>query len=204
MTDRYPLPEWPGYTVSADGVVYNKRGTALTHDSLGRVALRNQGRLLRVHVGECLKMAGLIHAPHADKNCDAIVARCKELEEELAETQKRLTDQKELSQYVKTVEQERDLAEAGLKKARAELEATKVANARKARAIAEKPTSSSKATDVEDLLRRARKANAHLIALLDKRGVSAPLNCFLEQSGSDSAGTSRVAEVGSERKKVMG
>ncbi len=181
MTDRYSLPEWPGYTVSAEGIVFNKQGTALSHDSLGRVALRKQGRMTRVHVGECLKMAGLIHVPHSSDNYDAIAARCKDLEEELASTQKRLTDQKKLLQDVKALEQERDLAEAGLKKARAELEATKVANARKARAIAEKPTSSSKATDVEDLLRRARKANAHLIALLNKRGVSAPAQCFLEQ-----------------------
>lgn len=181
MSDRYPLPEWPGYTVSADGIVFNKQGMALTHDSLGRVALRKQGRMLRVHAGECLKMAGLIHAPHADKNYDAIVARCKELEEELAETQKRLTDQKELSQYVQTVEQERDLAEAGLKKARAELDAAKLANARKARTVAEKPTSSSTVADVERQLRHARKVNAHLIALLNKRGVSTPAECFLEQ-----------------------
>ena len=77
MTDRYPLPEWPGYTVSVDGVVYNRRGTALSHDTLGRVALRNGSRMGKAHVGKCLQMAGLIHAPHAGENYDAIVARCK-------------------------------------------------------------------------------------------------------------------------------
>lgn len=181
MTDRYSLPEWPGYTVSAAGVVYNKRGTALTHDSLGRVALRKQGRMLRIHVGACLRMAGLIHVPHAGENYAAIVSRCKGLEEELAETQQRLVDQKELLQYVRTLEQERDLAEAGLKNVRAELAAAKVANARKARAVAEKPTSSSTAADVKEQLRRARQVNYHLIALLNKRGVSVPTECFLEQ-----------------------
>jgi len=181
MTDRYSLPEWPGYTVSADGVVYSKRGAALSHDSLGRVALRNKGRMLRAHVGECLKMAGLIHEPHAEKNYEAIVARCNELEDELTATQKRLTDQKKLLEEIKRLEQERDLAEAGMKKAQAELGAARVANARKARTVAEKPTSSSTIADVQGQLRLARKANGHLIALLNKRGVSAPASCFLEQ-----------------------
>ena len=181
MTDRYSLPEWPGYTVSADGVVYSKRGAALSHDSLGRVALRNKGRMLRAHVGECLKMAGLIHEPHAEKNYEAIIARCNELEDELTATQKRLTDQKKLLEEIKRLEQERDLAEAGMKKAQAELGAARVANARKARTVAEKPTSSSTIADVQGQLRLARKANGHLIALLNKRGVSAPASCFLEQ-----------------------
>lgn len=187
MTDRYPLPEWPGYTVSDVGIVFNKQGTALSHDSLGRVALRKQGRMLRVHVGECLKMAGLIHVPHAGENYAAIVSRCRGLEEELEETQKRFTDQKKLLEEIKILEQERDLAEAGLKKARAELGAAKVVSARKARTVAEKPTSSCTVANAERKLRHARKVNAHLIALLHQKGSSVPADCFLDQSslGSD-------------------
>lgn len=181
MTDRYPLPEWPGYTVSVDGVVYNRRGTALSHDSLGRVALRNGSRMFKAHVGKCLQMAGLIHAPHAGENYDAIVARCKTLEDELAETQKRLTDQKGLLEEIKALELERDLAEASLKKARTELGAAKLLTARAARRVSEMPSSSGSTAEVEDQLRKARKVNAHLIALLNRRGVSTPASCFLEQ-----------------------
>lgn len=181
MTDRYPLPEWPGYTVSADGVVFNKRGTALTHDSQGRVALRNGNRMHRVHVGLCLQMAGLIHARRAGENYGAILARCKELEEELSETQRRLTSQKGLMQDIRELETERDMLAADLNKARAALCSAKAAVAPAKKRAAEKPVSSSSVEELEKRLRLARKANGHLIALLHQRGGIAPTTCFLEQ-----------------------
>jgi len=181
MTDRYPMPEWPGYTVSADGVVFNKRGSALTHDALGRVALRNGNRMHRVHVGVCLQMAGLIHAKRADENYDAIVSRCKALEEELAETQKRLTDQKRLLEDLKELETERDTLEAALKKARADASTAHSTKAVAVRSVATAPSSSNSIAAVEERLRLARSANGHLIALLNKRGANVPPSCFLEQ-----------------------
>ena len=59
--DFHPLPSWPGYTVSRQGIVRGKIGP-LTVDNAGRVSLREAGskRIRKVYIGEALADAGLL------------------------------------------------------------------------------------------------------------------------------------------------
>lgn len=59
--DFHPLPSWPGYTVSLQGIVRGKIGP-LTVDNAGRVSLREAGgkRIRKVYIGEALADAGFL------------------------------------------------------------------------------------------------------------------------------------------------
>ena len=59
--DFHPLPSWPGYTVSRQGIVRGKVGP-LTVDNAGRVSLCDAGgkRIRKVYIGEALADAGLL------------------------------------------------------------------------------------------------------------------------------------------------
>ncbi|MDE6734987.1 MAG: hypothetical protein K2J64_05930 [Desulfovibrio sp.] len=59
--DFRPLPSWPGYTVSRQGIVRGKIGP-LSVDRSGRVSLRETGskRFRKVYIGEALADAGLL------------------------------------------------------------------------------------------------------------------------------------------------
>lgn len=59
--DFHPLPSWPGYAVSRQGIVRGKVGP-LTVDNAGRVSLREAGgkRIRKVYIGEVLADAGLL------------------------------------------------------------------------------------------------------------------------------------------------
>lgn len=60
-SDFHPLPSWPGYTVSRQGIVRGKIGQ-LSVDSSGRVSLREASgkRIRKVYIGEALADAGLL------------------------------------------------------------------------------------------------------------------------------------------------
>lgn len=61
----HPLPSWPGYTVSRQGIVRGKIGP-LSVDSSGRVSLRETGgkRIRKVYIGDALADAGLLAEAH--------------------------------------------------------------------------------------------------------------------------------------------
>ena len=171
---RHPIPEWPGYTVSLEGEVYSPRGAALSCDSRGRVVLRKDARNHRVSIGLCLRMAGLLLHPQADKaGYDALVQRCYLLEDELAEVQKRLATHKDQTADIVRLEGERDKLFADLAEERKETAAAKAQAAKEKKArISAGPKSASKDADLERRLRWARKLNGHLLALIRKlRGI---------------------------------
>ncbi len=60
--DFFPIPAWPGYSVSRLGQVRGKTGV-LACDAKGRVRLRNGKRQSSVHVGDLMAQAGLLANP---------------------------------------------------------------------------------------------------------------------------------------------
>ena len=60
--DFFPIPAWPGYSISRLGQVRGKTGV-LACDAKGRVRLRNGKRQSSVHVGDLMAQAGLLANP---------------------------------------------------------------------------------------------------------------------------------------------
>ena len=61
--DFFPIPAWPGYSVSRLGQVRGKTGV-LSCDAKSRVRLRNGQRYTLSYVGALMEQAGLLASPN--------------------------------------------------------------------------------------------------------------------------------------------
>lgn len=170
----YPITGWPGYSVTLDGEVRSPKGISLSCDSRGRVILRGHDqRINRIPVATCLSMAGLVQQPgKGQDDYDALTKKCSQLEEDLLESHRKISEQSRHLQDIKALEDERDELAAALKKVRAEVSAAKAARAKEKKAMTKasltQPT--PREEELERRLRLARKLNGHLIAAVQKRG----------------------------------
>ena len=118
-------------------------------------------------------MAGLVQQPgKGQDNYDVLVKKCSQLEEDLLESRRKISEQSRHLQDIKALEDERDGLAAALKKVRAEVSAAKAARAKEKKAMTKasltQPT--PREEELERRLRLARKLNGHLIAAVQKRG----------------------------------
>lgn len=170
----YPIQGWPGYSVTLDGEVFSPKGISLSCDSRGRVILRGHDqRTNRISVATCLRMAGLVQQPGQElDDYDVLVKKCSQLEGELLESRRKISEQSRHMQDIKALEDERDELAAALKKARAEVSAAKANRAKEKKAMnkASLTQPTPREEELERRLRLARKLNGHLIAAVQKRG----------------------------------
>ena len=170
----YPIQGWPGYSVTLDGEGRSPKGISLSCDSRGRVILRGHDqRINRIPVATCLSMAGLVQQPgKGQDDYDALAKKCSQLEEDLLESRRTISEQSRHMQDIKALEDERDELAAALKKVRAEVSAAKAARAKEKKIMTKasltQPT--PRMEELEQRLRLARKLNGHLLAAVRKRG----------------------------------
>ncbi len=101
----YPIQGWPGYSVTLDGEVRSPKGISLSCDSRGRVILRGHDqRINRIPVATCLSMAGLVQQPgKGQDDYDALAKKCSQLEEDLLESRRTISEQSRHMQDINLV-----------------------------------------------------------------------------------------------------